>query len=139
MDTEAEAAFQEMKALILELPSLTTPRPKEQLSIYLAASKGAVSAVLVVERDGRQLPVHYVIRTLHEAERNYTPMEKLALCLLNASRRLRRYFEAHPIRVITDQPVKQILYRPEVSLHSSLSRVTLSTSSSRFFPLSRLA
>ncbi|GJY57731.1 reverse transcriptase domain-containing protein [Tanacetum coccineum] len=50
----------------------------------------------------------------HEAERNYAPLEKLTLCLLHLSRRLRRYFEAHPTRVITDQPVKQILNKPEV-------------------------
>ncbi|GJW48260.1 reverse transcriptase domain-containing protein [Tanacetum coccineum] len=31
------------------------------------------------------------------------------------SRRLRRYFEAHLIQVITDQPIKQILNKPESS------------------------
>lgn len=35
--------------------------------------------------------------------------------MLHASRRLRRYFEAHPIRVITDQPIKQILNKAEAS------------------------
>ncbi|GKD23575.1 reverse transcriptase domain-containing protein [Tanacetum coccineum] len=40
-------------------------------------------------------------------------MEKLVLALVHATRRLRRYFQAHPIVVITDQPIKQILSRPE--------------------------
>nr|GEZ22632.1 reverse transcriptase domain-containing protein [Tanacetum cinerariifolium] len=31
------------------------------------------------------------------------------------SRRLRRYFEAHPIKVITDQPLKQILNKSQAS------------------------
>ncbi|GKG26115.1 hypothetical protein Tco_0399261, partial [Tanacetum coccineum] len=31
------------------------------------------------------------------------------------SRRLRRYFEAHPIKVITDQPLKQILNKAQAS------------------------
>ncbi|GJY25838.1 reverse transcriptase domain-containing protein [Tanacetum coccineum] len=57
----------------------------------------------------------YVSQILHEAERNYASLEKLALCLLHLSRRLRRYFKAHPIKIITDQPVKQILNKPEVS------------------------
>lgn len=35
--------------------------------------------------------------------------------MLHASRRLRRYFEAHPIKVITDQPIKQILSKAEAS------------------------
>nr|GEV10455.1 gypsy retrotransposon integrase-like protein 1 [Tanacetum cinerariifolium] len=41
--------------------------------------------------------------------------KKLALSLLHMSRRLRRYFEAHPINVITDQPLKQILNKAQVS------------------------
>ncbi|GKG26452.1 reverse transcriptase domain-containing protein, partial [Tanacetum coccineum] len=40
-------------------------------------------------------------------------MEKLVLELVHATRRLRRYFQAHPVIVITDQPIKQILSRFE--------------------------
>ena len=111
----AEEAFQSLKRLILTLPLLTTPKVKEVLYIYLAAARYAISVVLLTERDGRQLPIHYVSRTLQEAEKNYLPIEKLALSLLHASRRLRRYFEAHPIKVITDQPIKQILNKAEAS------------------------
>ncbi|GJZ92831.1 reverse transcriptase domain-containing protein [Tanacetum coccineum] len=35
--------------------------------------------------------------------------------MLHLSRRLRQYFEAHPIKVITDQPIKQIIDKLEVS------------------------
>nr|GEW29323.1 hypothetical protein [Tanacetum cinerariifolium] len=73
------------------------------------------SVVLVAERKGRQCPMHYVSRTLHDAERNYAPLEKIALALLHTSRRLKRYFEAHDITGITDQPVKQILNKAEAS------------------------
>ncbi|GJT32670.1 reverse transcriptase domain-containing protein [Tanacetum coccineum] len=38
---EAEQAFQEMKKLIMELPTLTTPGVKETLYVYLTASKDA--------------------------------------------------------------------------------------------------
>ncbi|GJV64439.1 reverse transcriptase domain-containing protein [Tanacetum coccineum] len=39
----------------------------------------------------------------------------MALALRHASRRLRRYFEAHPITVITDQPIKQVLSKADTS------------------------
>ncbi|GJT50425.1 reverse transcriptase domain-containing protein [Tanacetum coccineum] len=42
-------------------------------------------------------------------------MEKLALSLVHMTRRLRQYFEAHPVKVITDQPIKQILNKTEAS------------------------
>ncbi|GJX61832.1 reverse transcriptase domain-containing protein [Tanacetum coccineum] len=71
-----------MKRLILELPTLTTSVLKEVLYVYLVASQDAVNEVLLAERKGKKTPIHYVIQTLHEAERNYAPLEKLALCLL---------------------------------------------------------
>ncbi|GKE74317.1 reverse transcriptase domain-containing protein [Tanacetum coccineum] len=111
----AHCAFQELKKLVLELPTLTTPEQRKTLFVYLATSRDAVSGVLVADRKGKQTPIRYVSRTLHEAERNYAPLEKLALCLLHLSRRLCRYFEAHPIKVIMDQPVKQILNKLEAS------------------------
>nr|GEU98104.1 reverse transcriptase domain-containing protein [Tanacetum cinerariifolium] len=58
---------------------------------------------------GKQSPIQYVSRTLNEAKINYDPIEKLALSLVYMTRRLRRYFKAHPVKVITDQPIKQIL------------------------------
>ncbi|GKD99454.1 hypothetical protein Tco_1387438 [Tanacetum coccineum] len=42
-------------------------------------------------------------------------MEKLVLSLVFAAKRLRRYFQAHPIAVVTDQPIKQIISRLNVA------------------------
>ncbi|GKF77532.1 reverse transcriptase domain-containing protein [Tanacetum coccineum] len=42
-------------------------------------------------------------------------MEKLTLALVHAARRLRRYFQAHSIKVITDSPIKQVLSNSESS------------------------
>ncbi|GJQ94086.1 reverse transcriptase domain-containing protein [Tanacetum coccineum] len=53
---EAEAAFKQMKKLIVELPMLTAPKEKEELIIYLAAAKEVISAVLMTEREGKQIP-----------------------------------------------------------------------------------
>ncbi|GJW08637.1 reverse transcriptase domain-containing protein [Tanacetum coccineum] len=91
---EAEAAFRQMKEHIAKLPMLTTLEEQEELIIYLAASKEAA---------------------LKGPKVNYTSMEKLVLALLHASKRLKRYFQAHPIIVVTDQPIKNILSNPEVT------------------------
>ncbi|GJW03691.1 reverse transcriptase domain-containing protein [Tanacetum coccineum] len=105
----AEAAFLEMKKLVSELPTLTTHKKGETLMMYLAAANEAGSAVPLTERNRRQMPIQYVSRSLQGAETNYAPMEKLALALVYAARRLRRYFQAHSIKVITDSPIWQVL------------------------------
>nr|GEW78531.1 reverse transcriptase domain-containing protein [Tanacetum cinerariifolium] len=69
----------------------------------------------MTDRKGKQCPIHYVSRTLNEAERNYAPIEKVALSFLYMTSILRRYFKAYPVKVITDQPIKQILSKIEAS------------------------
>ncbi|GJR07799.1 reverse transcriptase domain-containing protein [Tanacetum coccineum] len=110
---EAEQAFKKLKQHISELPMLVAPRPKEELIMYLSASQGAVGAVLMTERDSIQMPIYFVSQALQGPELNYTPMEKLVLALVFAAKRLRRYFQAHLIAVIMDQPIRQVMSRPE--------------------------
>ncbi|GJU03385.1 reverse transcriptase domain-containing protein [Tanacetum coccineum] len=112
---EAEAAFKQMKKLIAELVMLTAPKEKEELIVYLAATKEAISAVLMTDREGEQVSVYFVSHALRGPEIKYTPMEKLVLALLSASKRLKIYFQVHTIIVITDQPIKQLLSSSEIS------------------------
>ncbi|GJY67006.1 reverse transcriptase domain-containing protein [Tanacetum coccineum] len=112
---EAEMVFKQMKRLIAELPMLAAPKEKEELIMYLAAAKEAISVVLMTKRDGKQIPIYFVSRALQGPEINYTPMEKLILAFVSASKRLKRYFQAHRIVVITDQPIRHMLSNPEVA------------------------
>ncbi|KAI5354811.1 hypothetical protein L3X38_007706 [Prunus dulcis] len=41
--------------------------------------------------------------------------EQLALALVVSARRLRPYFQAHGIKVLTNQPLRQLLQKPEIS------------------------
>ncbi|KAI3739893.1 hypothetical protein L2E82_30305 [Cichorium intybus] len=111
----ADEAWQNLKQALSNLPTLASPIPGETLSIYLLASHEAISAVLIVERNNIQLPVYFISRALQSPEINYPMLEKLVLALVHAARRLRRYFQAHHIEVLTSQPLKQILLKPENS------------------------
>ncbi|GJV42653.1 reverse transcriptase domain-containing protein [Tanacetum coccineum] len=88
--TKAEEAFKQMKQLIAELPMLVAPMEKEELVVYLAAAKEMISAVLMTEREAKQMPIYFVSRALRGPEVNYTSMEKLVLALVHASKRLKR-------------------------------------------------
>nr|GEW80211.1 reverse transcriptase domain-containing protein [Tanacetum cinerariifolium] len=84
---EAEQAFKQLKQHLLELPMLVAPKPKEELIVYMSASHGAISVVLMTERDTIQTPVYFLSRALQGLELNYTPMKKLVLALVFAAKR----------------------------------------------------
>ena len=110
-----EQALQDLKKYLTSPPLFSKPKDGEQLYIYLAVSEGAVSAVLVREEESKQFPIYYVSKSLLNAETRYTQLEKLALTLVTAARKLRPYFQCHPITVFTTYPLKSILYKPELS------------------------
>ncbi|GKE32480.1 reverse transcriptase domain-containing protein, partial [Tanacetum coccineum] len=84
--SKAEQAFKQLKHHLSELPLLVAPKLKEELIVYLFASHGAISAVLMTERGTVQTPVYFVSRALQGPERNYTLMEKLVLALVFAAK-----------------------------------------------------
>ncbi|GJX84332.1 reverse transcriptase domain-containing protein [Tanacetum coccineum] len=75
----------------------------------------AISSVLMANRDHAQRPIYYVSKALQGPEMNYPLIEKLALALVHIARPLCRYFQAHQICVLTDQPIRQVLLKPENS------------------------
>ncbi|GJR74150.1 putative nucleotidyltransferase, ribonuclease H [Tanacetum coccineum] len=111
--TEADKALEKMKKLVQALPTLTAPRVGETLTMHLAASKESISVVLAAKRNEGWTPIYFVSRVLQGAELNYPALEKLVLALVHAARRLRRYFQAHTITVLTNTPIKQMLTGPE--------------------------
>ncbi|KAL0444352.1 UNVERIFIED_CONTAM: hypothetical protein Slati_2157900 [Sesamum latifolium] len=78
-------------------------------------SEGAVSAVLVREESHEHLPIYYVSKTLQGPEERYPQIEKLALALVTAARKLRPYFQSHLVVVLTNHPLKKILADPNIS------------------------
>ncbi|KAJ3687607.1 hypothetical protein LUZ61_016771 [Rhynchospora tenuis] len=69
----------------------------------------AISAALVREEDGVQKPVYFVSRILRDAETRYPMIEKSAFAIVTAARKLRPYFQAHSIRVVTNMPLRKAL------------------------------
>ena len=111
----AEATFQKLKEHLHSLPRLVSPRPREVLYMYLAFSDHALSAVLLAERDGIQLPIYFISHVLRIAELRYPLVENFGLALFMAIKKLKPYFLAHPVVIYTEQPLK----RPMTTLESS--------------------
>ncbi|XP_042515235.1 uncharacterized protein LOC122089568 [Macadamia integrifolia] len=112
---ECEAAFEEIKASLTRPPLLSQPEPGEELQLYLATSVVAVSVVLGREEGKTQRPIYYVTHVLLEAETRYRRIEKFALGLIVTTRKLRPYFQAHTITVLTDQLLRKSLHSPSIA------------------------
>jgi hypothetical protein len=62
-----------------------------------------------------QKPMYFVSTVLRDARECYTMQQKLLYTLLIASRKLCHYFQGHPIKVVTDRPLKTILRNPNAT------------------------
>ena len=57
----------------------------------------------------------YTSKALLDAETRYPKIEKLILALVVAARKLRPYFQAHTVIVMTQYPLRSILHGPDAS------------------------
>uniref|UniRef100_A0A2N9HF13 Integrase catalytic domain-containing protein n=1 Tax=Fagus sylvatica TaxID=28930 RepID=A0A2N9HF13_FAGSY len=106
----------QLKKYLTEPPLLSPSKQGEELYLYLAVSPTAVSSALIREEEARrQLPVYYTSRALRGAEERYPPMEKLAFALVTAARKLRPYFQAHTIVLLTNHPLRKAMNKPDAA------------------------
>nr|XP_025617189.1 uncharacterized protein LOC112709521 [Arachis hypogaea] len=112
---ECEQAFTTLKETLSKPPILHTPLQEEPLFLYLSVTNWAISSALVAEREKKQFPIYFTSKTLQNAELRYPRIKKLALSLAFSARRLRPYFQSHEIHVRTDQPLRQVLQKPELA------------------------
>ena len=75
----------------------------------------AVSAALIQEEKRKQLPVYYVSQAFQGAEAKYPRIEKIVFALIVVSRKLRPYFQVNPILVMTNQPIRKSMNKPELA------------------------
>ena len=96
----------------MQAPMLTALEPGDDLFMYLSVSDHAISAMLLRDQ-GVQQPMYYINKTLVDAETRYLPLEKLVLALVNATRKLPHYFQAHIVFVLTEYPLQSLFKRSD--------------------------
>ena len=81
---------------------------------------------MIREEERGQKPVYYASRALRGAEERYLPMEKLAFALVTAARKLKLYFQAHTVIVLTDKPIRRAMSNPNAAGQLALWAIELS-------------
>ncbi|KAK1647041.1 hypothetical protein QYE76_064846 [Lolium multiflorum] len=96
-------------------PILAAPEESEPMLLYLASSNKVISLVIMVERKeegheyGVQRPVYYISEVLTESKQRYPHFQKLAYGVFLGRRKLRHYFQDHPVTVVSKAPLLTIL------------------------------
>ncbi|MCH95529.1 maturase K [Trifolium medium] len=86
---KCEQALQHLKKALSEPPVLSRPDDEEVLYLYLSVASEAVDAALIRETTEGQKPIYFISKALQGPELRYQLIEKVALALVNATRRLR--------------------------------------------------
>ena len=112
---KCQQAFEDLKTYLSSPPLLSPSQPREELFLYLAISLAAVSAALIREEDKVQKPMYYTSQALRGVEKRYSPMEKLTFALVTVVHKLKPYFQAHTVIVLTDKLLWQAISNTEVA------------------------
>jgi hypothetical protein len=62
-----------------------------------------------------QRPVYYISEVHHEDKTRYLEVHKLLYAVLITSRKLRHYFQAHRISVVSSYPLRAVLHNPNAT------------------------
>ena len=106
---ECAQAFQQLKDYLSHPLIMLSPETDEVLFAYIDVAPHVVSLLLIRVNNGKQRPVYYISKSLHDAEICYLPLEKAILAVVHGTRKLLHYFQAYTVVILTQLPLKAIL------------------------------
>ena len=85
-------------------------------AVFVLSSEPTCREFSIDKEEGRvQKPVYYTSRALRGVEGRYPLIEKLSFALITTLKKLRDYFQAHVINIMTDHPLKKAMNKLEAA------------------------
>ena len=120
-----QRAFLASKELLKSSQLLVHFDEKKPLRLACDASAYGVGAVLAHRQpDGSEKPIAYASRTLTQAERNYSQLEREGLACVFRVKKFHAYLLGHPFELVTDyKPLLCLLGESKASSQQAFARV----------------
>ena len=124
-----------IKQYLTKPPIMASLETSETLYLYIIVFYVSVSAALFKEDEHRkQRPIFFISKSLSNAETRYTCLEQAALALRVAAKNLRPYFQAHPIIVLTNLPLRSTIHKLDLLRRMARWAIELSELGIQFKP-----
>jgi hypothetical protein len=115
-ELRCSGTFEWGQQCIYKLPTLESPQSDQPLILYVLVMHTVVSGALVQEREilkedktlSHQVPIYFIFEALFGSKKYYSEMEKICYAVVMSARKLRHYFKAHRVRVLTNQLLNDI-------------------------------
>lgn len=112
--SKRERAFKEIKELICSDKVLCHYDAKLPLKLAADASPYGIGSVLShMFPDGSERPIAFVSRTLNQAEKSYSQIDKEALALYWGVRKFNLYLYGHKFTLVTDHKPLLSIFNPQ--------------------------
>lgn len=120
-NSEQNSAFQKAKELLLQSDFLVHFDPKLPIVVSADSSSYGIGAVLAHIINGKERPVCFASRTLNQAERNYSQIEREALALVYALKQFHFYIFGYEFTLKTDHKPLLGIFSPDKLIPSMAS------------------
>ena len=123
--TVEHEAYEKLKDMLCSDQVLTFYDPGKSVKLDTDASSYGLGAVLShVDDDGNERPIEYISRTLSDAEKRYSQIDKEALSIIWSIKRFNRYLLGRHFTLVTDhQPLVQIFGKKKLIPEMTANRL----------------
>ena len=115
---ECKSSFELLKEKLTSAPILTSPDWSLPFELMCDASDFALGAVLGKRKGNRSHPIYYASKSLNDAQKNYTTIEKELLAVVITVDKFRSYPVLSHIVVFTDHmAIRYLMSKPDTKLN----------------------
>jgi hypothetical protein len=113
---EQQKAFDDLKRYLKKLPTPSNLEHGQPPILYVSATHSAIKGALVIEKETtqngktakQQFPLYFISEVRTGSRKFYLDMEKICYAVIMSAHKLCHYFEAHTIRVLTNQLLNDV-------------------------------